>query len=154
MYNGQNLGQEHIDLLTFDTNFNLLEQLHVSPNGYYRPHLTLKNGFLYLTYDSSGTGVYLIKYQVSGTLGIAKNNILAQKIRLYPNPANNDIKIVAPADLNIHKIELYNVLGEKLYSKDYKINQVLSISKYRAGIYLLKLTDDKGKSLIKKVIKD
>ncbi|MBM3987928.1 MAG: hypothetical protein FJ294_08230 [Planctomycetes bacterium] len=66
IYAGQSIGQEHIDLLAYDSNFNLLERKHVTTENYTRPHLVQKGGHLYMTYDRPGVGVYLRRYQVSG----------------------------------------------------------------------------------------
>ena len=71
-----------------------------------------------------------------------------QHINLYPNPAKDLIRIELKDNTNeIKKIELYNTLGQTLYSNENipdKQKSQLLLSHYRPGIYLLRIDTAKG----------
>ncbi len=55
------LDNSHLDIATFDTNFNLLDRQHGALGN--RPHMLLLDGLLYMVYDNAA--VYLNKYSIS-----------------------------------------------------------------------------------------
>lgn len=64
LYPGEVLDSEHVDLAVFDQCFNLIYREHVTDEEHFRPHLLINEGFLYLTYDRAGGGVFLHKYDL------------------------------------------------------------------------------------------
>ena len=56
------IDDEHIDIVIFDDNFNEINRIHATDDNCFRPDLLLHNGYLYLTYDKSGNGVFIHKY--------------------------------------------------------------------------------------------
>jgi len=70
-------------------------------------------------------------------------------VSVFPNPANN--KVTVQSTFDIDKIEVYNLLGAKLFSiKDISI---VNISGLNSGIYLLKITSG-IETVTRKIIKD
>ncbi|MFK5889401.1 MAG: T9SS type A sorting domain-containing protein [Flavobacteriaceae bacterium] len=88
-------------------------------------------------------------FTTDSTLGV-EDIILSSKISIYPNPAKDNIKIIAPSTV-INKIEIYNFLGipVKIYHKQ---NQY-SIVNLSAGMYLIKIDTDDGIAVKKLIIK-
>ncbi|NOY47680.1 MAG: T9SS type A sorting domain-containing protein [Chlorobi bacterium] len=88
-------------------------------------------------------------FTTDSTLGV-EDIILSSKISIYPNPAKDNIKIIAPSTV-INKIEIYNFLGipVKIYHKQ---NQY-SIVNLPAGMYLIKIDTDDGIAVKKLIIK-
>lgn len=131
------LGQEHIDLLAFDINFNLLERIHVTNSGYYRPHLALHNNNLYLSYDASGTGVYMHQYSISNTTDIS-NTTQNKHISIFPNPAKNYLQ-VNDIPLNT-EIIIFDITGNIVDHQKITTSKI-NISHLPNGIYFLKAND-------------
>ena len=81
-----------------------------------------------------------------GTVSIAENEITSE---IYPNPV--DDKLYINSKDNIEKIEIYNLLGVKLYSE--VISQgnenMIDMSDFESGLYLVKIKTDKGTETLK-----
>jgi beta-glucanase (GH16 family) len=72
----------------------------------------------------------------------------ASKFKVYPNPAVSEINI--QTDLNINKLELYDILG-KLILKETKITKSIKLNNLKPGMYLLNIYSGTSK-VVKKVI--
>ncbi|MGJ8593192.1 MAG: T9SS type A sorting domain-containing protein [Aquaticitalea sp.] len=83
-------------------------------------------------------------------LGVSENQLSG--LKLYPNPANDFISIESNNAL-ITSVEIFNILGKSVYSQNGLTDNTLDISALSNGMYLLKITSDKG-SITKKIIKD
>ncbi|WP_159019072.1 T9SS type A sorting domain-containing protein [Algibacter sp. L3A6] len=77
-------------------------------------------------------------------------NVLASKFKIYPNPAQDHIKIDAD-NVNVSSIEMYSIVGKRLISEKNLVNNKLDISSLNSGVYLLKINALEG-SLVKKII--
>ena len=64
------INSEHIDIVIFDDNFSELYRMHATPNQCFRPDLLLLDGYLFLTYDKSGGGVFIHKYLFQSPLSV------------------------------------------------------------------------------------
>jgi hypothetical protein len=85
----------------------------------------------------------------SDIAGIASVSV-QKKIRIFPNPAANDINIyISDNKINIKQQSLYNFAGNKLYTGS--SGNKVDASKYPKGIYLLKIETNMG-VITKKVI--
>jgi hypothetical protein len=146
---GQTLGQEHIDLAAFDNNFNLIERLHVTGQSYYRPHLALKNNMLSLSFDASGAGVFLIKYQLQTTSSVdeIENTLLPN---IHPNPATNCLNFNnLPQQTSI---KIYNQTGQMVYSEKNFNKNTIDITTFNTGLYFV-LIQLNNQLITKKIIK-
>lgn len=56
---------------------------------------------------------------------------------VYPNPASSKINIKNNSNLVIQRVEIYNVLGEKLMSE--KVESTIDVSNILPGIYFIKM---------------
>jgi len=74
------------------------------------------------------------------TLGIDKFNLA--DILLFPNPVRDKLTIQIKIDgLGDNKVELYTVLGKKIFSKKFTSNnKELDLTNISSGIYLLRFT--------------
>ncbi|MBM3418738.1 MAG: T9SS type A sorting domain-containing protein [Bacteroidetes bacterium] len=144
IYNGQSIGQEHIDLLSYDSNFNLLERKHVTAKNYTRPHLVLKGGYLYMTYDKPGAGVYLHKYQLQNTAGIDQLSNLSNSIQVFPNPFSMQTTLQTDSPMHNATLLVDNCFGQTV-AQIKNINGqtvVLSRDNLARGLYFARLTQD------------
>ncbi|MCC7232825.1 MAG: T9SS type A sorting domain-containing protein [Bacteroidia bacterium] len=154
IYNSQNIGQEHIDLLAFDNAFNLLERIHVTPIIYNRPHMVLKNGFLYLAYDRPGVAVYLHKYQVQNSSGLGELPGTTPGPELYPNPSTGRVYLEwknfsAPLTVSIEDLRGVTV-KETVVVPGSEIQ--LNTGELESGIYFMRLKPDQGEVITKKLL--
>lgn len=85
-------------------------------------------------------------YDITPLLGIESLNLTSFSV--YPNPAKNEINIKLDGNSIIEKVNLYNLLGQKIYETN---NSILDISAYQKGCYLLEVITNNGRST-KKVI--
>ena len=77
-------------------------------------------------------------------------NQLKEFISVYPNPVNSILNIEVNNQIKIEKIQLFNIVG-KLVKEEKEVNQ-LSVNQLVKGMYLLKITTDKG-VLTQKILK-
>ena len=76
-------------------------------------------------------------------------------ISVFPNPVNDRINILNPNEVSIKEIELFDVLGRKVFVN--RPSQVFStksidLTRFAAGAYFLRITNNEG-SLTKKIVK-
>jgi hypothetical protein len=80
---------------------------------------------------------------------LANEEELAEEISLFPNPAHSIVEIkVSP---RWKRMEVRNFLGVKCY--DGKVNQSFDMQPFSSGAYLFKFTDEKGRSIVRKVVR-
>ncbi|TWO33420.1 T9SS type A sorting domain-containing protein [Seonamhaeicola sediminis] len=78
---------------------------------------------------------------------------LSKNISLYPNPVKSTFSITSNNGVKISKVSVYNALGAKV-----AVNPVLGSDKYdisslASGMYLVKISDDKGAVTTKRLLK-
>jgi hypothetical protein len=72
---------------------------------------------------------------------------------IFPNPTNG--VFVVTSDAKLSQIEIYNMLGEKVYAKTCSNAKTeINISSLVAGIYFLKIVKHDGSSAVKKLIRE
>lgn len=79
------------------------------------------------------------------------SNINKIHISIYPNPASEFIFIDLPEDQLIHKYSLYNQRGFEVLKGNSLYHNKLKIDHLNYGVYLLQLTLNNGKKMVKKV---
>lgn len=72
---------------------------------------------------------------------------------VFPNPTNGTF-IITGSVKQFH-VEIFNVLGESVLSKTlFKTKNELDISSLSAGVYFLKIFDEDGNAVVKKIVKE
>jgi hypothetical protein len=80
----------------------------------------------------------------------------SNEIRISPNPSDGEFDVcIDRTDLQEAKIQLYDMLGSLVYNDNLCIGQTkkISINRQPAGIYLLKIINDKGQITTEKIMK-
>ena len=80
------------------------------------------------------------------TVGV--NDLNANEVSVYPNPTTGILNIESTQ--KIHKIEIYNLAG-KLLRQEQSTGK-LNLSDLNQGVYLIRISPEKGASLTKKII--
>ena len=75
---------------------------------------------------------------------------LETSLSVYPNPANNELHIQKPSDVEIQKNTVYNHLGQKIMENE---TTDFSVSELSDGVYILKIQTSEG-TINKKFIKN
>lgn len=93
----------------------------------------------------------------SVTIGINEISSLANDVNIYPNPGNGEF-IVSLGNAELFspsqtKVEIYNVMGEKIYSTSNILHSELNIdlSQQPNGVYFVQITNREG-SISRKIV--
>lgn len=97
---------------------------------------------------SSAVGGTGSAFKLSPLLGTVDAS-MKQQLSVYPNPTNGEVNIVSKS--NVKNVQLMDMNG-KVIKNFSSVNQ-LNISSVTAGVYLLKITTEDGKSVATKLIK-
>ena len=71
------------------------------------------------------------------TVGV--NNSTKNSIKIYPNPTNNIIYVQGLSDIENNIVELYNVQGNLMLSKEMLGNGMIDLVEFANGIYVIKV---------------
>ena len=77
------------------------------------------------------------------------------ELKLYPNPTNENIKIITTKNLKYSNITILNESGmniQKIESESIK-NSTIEFSQYNPGLYFIQIQDSTGNKITKKIIK-
>ncbi len=85
----------------------------------------------------------------SCTVGINENENYSDNFIVYPNPANETLKIKSKttAELDIEEIKLYNAFGQIVFQDIIRNNNAIveiNVSSFPKGLYFLNLINDEG----------
>jgi len=121
-----------------------------------------------VTFSDLGAGTYSLKITLNGfaehneTITITETGThqvelkflsvdnYGYNFKLYPNPATTSINIEAA---NIHTVEIYTLMGQKIYSSQPLGDDVeISTGNFTAGTYMVKVINVDGKTATQKLI--
>lgn len=86
-----------------------------------------------------------------GNRAVNPKNITATEFEIYPNPTNGNFNVYFNNMEKGYAIEIYSILGKKVFEKSAITTPNNTISELQAGVYLVKITKD-SESVVKKVI--
>lgn len=73
------------------------------------------------------------------------------EIKIYPNPSNGNFTIDFGYSNSVYSVEIYSILGQKVFEKENSKNPSISVSNFQKGIYLMRVTKD-SKTDTKKIV--
>jgi len=94
-----------------------------------------------------GSTLYLDDVAFTGWVGIEKNDLFSDKIKIFPNPATDEINIFAQIE-EAKSVKIVDALGKNI--AEYKIqnyNATVNTSILPEGIYFYEIADGKNKIL-------
>ncbi|MCF6214257.1 MAG: multicopper oxidase domain-containing protein [Flavobacteriaceae bacterium] len=88
---------------------------------------------------------------VNTALGVA-DEVLGNKVSIYPNPTDGKIYINTQSDVTINKVEVFDMLGRSLKTiKNVKKDQAIDLQSFSMGIHFIKMYSNKG-IVVKKIV--
>lgn len=98
------------------------------------------NNELYFA-GSNNLGVELWKLTDNSLSTNEHNNSITQKLNIFPNPASNIVIIKMDDEIEIENVEIYNLLGKKVYTHktSNQQNTEINISNLSKGMYVVKV---------------
>ena len=83
--------------------------------------------------------------------GLGIETLSQKDFKIYPNPSNGDFNIVFDDTNGTHSIEIFSLLGQKVFEKNNIESSSISVMNLQKGTYLIKVTKD-SKSRTEKII--
>jgi ELWxxDGT repeat protein len=104
------------------------------------------------TTPSSFTNFIFGKQQIV-TATLSNNTFETSNTAIYPNPVKNSFSVKS-SNIDLEKIEIYDVLGKLVNNLKPNGNNIYNISDLKQGLYFVKLNTKSGKTLTRKIIKE
>ena len=104
---------------------------------------------LFFNFGSAGddqTVYYFDNISFGSPISLGLDSVFNESFKLYPNPVE-DYLYIQSSDTTIKNIDIYNILGKKIYSTSSENR--LDMSSYSAGIYFVKINNSTFK-IVKK----
>jgi Secretion system C-terminal sorting domain/FG-GAP repeat len=114
---------------------------------YFGSVLESTNEYLVVGAPKEGTGK---AYTINANL-LSNDSFSKSDVKLYPNPTSGIVKI--SGDTRFTKAEVYAVTGKLLLSQDTALGEI-SLQKFAAGIYFIRLQTANSKAETFKIIKN
>lgn len=76
---------------------------------------------------------------------LSQDEFSTAEFSLSPNPAKSKFKIFLPRVYNNARLDVFDVLGKKIYSKEItQLTSVIDVSKWNNGLYLVRISTDEA----------
>lgn len=82
----------------------------------------------------------------------AINDLYFNDIKVYPNPANDELNILIDSENKEFRLQLYSILGQNVFDKFVSNTHKIDISSFKRGMYILKISDGEKVGSIKLAI--
>lgn len=83
--------------------------------------------------------------------GLGIETLSPKEFKIYPNPSNGNFNVIFDDSNAIHSVEIFSLLGQKVFEKKNSQTASISVTNLQKGTYLIKVTKD-SKSTTKKII--
>ncbi len=128
----------------------------ISPENDYLQHMKLKNNGHILVGGSSGllsngSDFMLADIDINQSLTLSEENL--DGITVYPNPFSTDLNI-SITNAGIVEVKLADEAGRIIASFIPNMENTLHLNTLAGGVYQLVITDQSGKTAIKKIVKE
>ncbi len=168
-----NLGSEQTWVIKCDQFGNKVWDKTIFTAGHDENGLVIKtfdNCFLFANYTGSGVAGYktenswdsitsafhdywIVKFcDTTTSENISQSEFNNLQLLIFPNPAKSSFTIHTNTELKNARLEIFNMLGEKVYSAAFnKKQETINISTFSAGIYLVKMSTEE-KQIMQKLL--
>lgn len=145
-------------VITFDAmgwggNFQWIEGIgNISGFDFMWEQIDITDGSLLVCFETEGISYFFNGATSCDNSTLGFNDYKPAQFVLYPNPSNSEIYINSEEGNPVIKVELYNLLGEKVITVNNSV-KLIDVSDLVSGIYLLKIFSSEGTTL-KRIIKN
>ncbi len=116
-----------------------------------------KNYFYKLFFLGTFLLLTSLGYAQVGTTSVSQKAAVVKTIEslsIYPNPATVNGKITIETKTNESKeIEIYNVVGKKIFSTNLSTKELILPNSVTAGIYMIKIRENNASATRKLIVK-
>jgi len=100
--------------------------------------------------DPGNTNAQSVNYKEVGTVSL--DEVVKNEIKVYPNPSNGIYNVAIEADA---QYVVYGMLGQVIANGNLSFgDNTINLSGKANGIYIVKITDARGKSISQKLVKE
>ncbi len=103
----------------------------------------------FISFDELRIGTTWADVTPSATASVGDNAI--EGFMVYPNPVNNKEFNIRSLSNTDRQVQIFDLLGKTVYSKEIRANESVKISDLNTGIYILKVSED-GKTATRKLV--
>lgn len=83
--------------------------------------------------------------------GLGLETLSEKEFKIFPNPSNGNFNIIFDDSNGVHSVEIFSLLGQKVFEKNNTQGSSISVNNLQKGTYLIKVTKD-SKSRTDKII--
>lgn len=135
----------------FWTAFTFSQETHTYTYDAYNRLISVENDTSTRNYQYDIMGNRISSTITSSTLNIEDNNI-SYTLTIYPNPTDFKVYLTYDKNLTISNIKICSIDGRLIRVID-KEFETIDISNVSSGLYLFKITTDKG-NVVERIIKN
>jgi len=97
-----------------------------------------------ITDNSNSTAARVAFDDLSWTCysGLGIDSLSKKDFKIYPNPSNGNFNIIFDEPNSKHTVEIFSLLGQKVYENNNVTTESLSVTNLQKGTYLVKVTKD------------
>ncbi|PZW41439.1 putative secreted protein (Por secretion system target) [Mesonia algae] len=117
-----------------------------------------EHNITFITEDQYGnTSVCITTLNIEIDLKVSNIDSSLKSISLYPNPADNFVRIENPQHIQLEEMTVYNLNGKKVMTlnlESYVDNNVINVSKLQAAQYFIIIKSINNGVIVKQLIKE
>jgi len=101
---------------------------------------------------NGGAGLWIVKTDQNGTIGVEKSNFLKNEVVLYPNPTNNQFNLLFTKPTSA-QLNIYNIAGQQVFTANFiNTKHYQSTLNLPNGLYIVTIQSANQNSTKKLVI--
>lgn len=83
---------------------------------------------------------------------LSNDDFDASAFTIYPNPSNGNIKINFGNPNENYNVQVFSVLGQKVFEKDFSNSSAVTVNNLQKGVYVIKITSNTQSSTKKLIV--
>ena len=95
-----------------------------------------------------------VAFNTSNCSVLSSSEFTAIDFSVYPNPVQQEFKIILDNSIELNTLKIYNNLGQIVYSKSSDFGNKYDISSLSKGVYYIEINDESGNRSLKNIIKE
>ena len=83
---------------------------------------------------------------------LSNDDFEASAFTIYPNPSNGNFKIKVENPNENYNVQVFSVLGQKVFEKDFTNSSAVTVNNLQKGVYVIKITSNTQSSTKKLIV--